>query len=107
MSDRMTDTAPAQAAIEIGEGAIAIDATLLGSGLGLAPQEVLRLMRVGAITGVCEEGCGDDAGRHRLTFFHKSRRLRLVVEDTGRVLQHSLIDFGNRPLPERLHRCGA
>ncbi len=106
MSDRVTVTAPAQSAIEIGEGAIAIDATLLGRALGLAPQEVLRLMRVGAITGVCEEGSGDDAGRHRLTFFHKSRRLRLVVEDTGRVLQHSLIDFGNRPLPERLHRCG-
>ncbi len=106
MSDRLTDTAPAQATVEIGEGAIAIDATVIGRGLGLAPQEVQRLMRDGAITGICEEGVGDDAGRHRVTFFHKGQRLRLIVEDSGRILQHSLIDFGDRPLPDRLHRSG-
>lgn len=106
MSERLAEPTPVKTKIEIGEGAIGIDATIVGRALGVAPQEVLRLMRDGAITGVCEQGVDDDAGRHRLTFFHKGRRLRLIVEDTGRVVQHSLIDFGERPLPERLHRFG-
>jgi hypothetical protein len=106
MVERLADTTPAEATIEIGDGAIAIDAAVVARGLGLEPQEVLRLMRDGAITGVCEQGVDADAGRHRLTFFHKSRRLRLIVEEGGRVMQHSLIDFGERPLPQRLHRSG-
>jgi hypothetical protein len=106
VSERLAEPTPAETTIEIGESAIGIDATIVGRALGVAPQEVLRLMRDGAITGVCEQGVDDDAGRHRLTFFHKGRRLRLIVEDTGRVVQHSLIDFGERPLPERLHRFG-
>ena len=104
--ERQAATTCAEATIDIGDGAIGIDAAIVGRGLGLEPQEVLRLMRDGAITGVCEQGVDDDAGRHRLTFFHKSRRLRLIVAEGGRVVQQSLIDFGERPLPERLHRSG-
>jgi hypothetical protein len=58
-------------------------------------------MREGAITSSCERGIEDDAGRYRLIFFYKSRRLRLIIDEAGRVIQRST-EFGNRPL--RLHR---
>jgi hypothetical protein len=34
---------------------------------------------------------------------NKRRRLRLMIDAAGRV-RRSTIDFGNRPLPVRLHR---
>jgi hypothetical protein len=57
------------------------------------------MMRKGEITSLCERGVNEDAGRYRLTFFHKSRRFRLVVDGTGTVIQRSTVDFGDRPLP--------
>jgi hypothetical protein len=57
------------------------------------------MMRKGEITSVCEHGVNEDAGRYRLTFFHKSRRFRLVVDGTGTDIQRSIVDFGDRPLP--------
>jgi Family of unknown function (DUF6522) len=66
--------------------------------------ECLSLMREGAITSSCERGIEDDAGRYRLIFFYKSRRLRLIIDEAGRVIQRSTIEFNNRPLPARLHR---
>ena len=60
------------AAITIDDGAVEIDASIVGAGLGLEPQEVLGLMRAIAITSVCEHGVDDDAGRYRLTFFTKA-----------------------------------
>jgi hypothetical protein len=98
--------APGNAAIKIDDGAVEIDASIVGAGLGLEPQEVLSLMRAKAITSVCEHGVDDDAGRYRLTFFHKGRRLRLIVDDCGRLMRRSTIDFGDRPLPARIHRTG-
>lgn len=53
-------------------------------------------MREGAITSSCERGIVDDAGRYRLIFFYKSRRLRLIIDEAGRVIQRSTIEFGNR-----------
>jgi len=106
MPERPPHPTPANACVEIDDGAVSIDAAIVGRGLGLEPHEVLRLMREGAITGVCEQGLDDDAGRHRLTFFHKGRRLRLIVGSWGTVVHHSSIDFGERPLPARLRRPG-
>jgi Family of unknown function (DUF6522) len=57
------------------------------------------MMRRGEITSLCERGVNDDAGCYRLTFFHKSRRFRLIVDGTGTVIQRSIINFGDRPLP--------
>jgi len=51
------------------------------------------MMRKGEITSLCERGVNEDAGRYRLTFFHKSRRFRLVVDGTGTVIQRSIVDF--------------
>lgn len=93
------------AEIEFRDAAIEIDAATIAEGLNLAPSEVQDLMRRGAITSLCERGSGDDAGRYRLTFFHGGRRLRLVVDEDGRLIQRSAIDFGDRPLPAGLRRA--
>ena len=88
--------------IEFGDCAVLIDASILGEGLGLEASLVPMLMRKAAITSLCERGIDADAGRFRMTFFYKSRRLRLVVDAAGDILQRSTIDFGDRPLPDAL-----
>lgn len=90
--------------IEFQDGAIQIAAAIIGDGLNLETSTLLALMREREITAMCERGEDDDAGRYRLTFFHKSRRLRLVVDGLGRVLQRSMIDFGDLPLPASMHK---
>jgi hypothetical protein len=90
--------------IEIQNGTIQIDASILGRGFGLEPSRVPELLRTGAITSRCERGLGEDEGRFRLTFFHAGQRLRLVVDATGRILQRSSVDYGDRPLPATLRR---
>jgi len=92
------------AEIEFRDAAIEVDAAIIGEGLGLAPSKVQDAMRRGAITSLCERGSGADAGRYRLTFFHKGRRLRLVVDEHGRLIQRSAVDFGDRPLATTLRR---
>jgi hypothetical protein len=92
--------------IEIQDGTIQVDASVLGEGLGVEPSHVPELLRRGAITSRCERGIGEDEGRFRLTFFHDGRRLRLVVDAAGRILQRSRIDNGDRPLPGALRRSG-
>lgn len=77
-------------------GAIEVDARLVGEGLGIDPALVPALMREGAITSICERGMDDDAGRYRLTFFYEGRRLRIVIDAEGTVLQRSLLDLGER-----------
>jgi hypothetical protein len=71
-----------------GEG-FAVEAGDLGRLLDLDPGAVQGLMRAGAIRSVFERGEGEDAGRFRLTFTHGSRRVRLIVDAEGRVLQRS------------------
>lgn len=107
MNDAVPAFVPADVAVEVCDDAISVDAAIIGQGLGLDPQAVPDLMRRGAITGVCERGVDEDADRYRLTFFHQGRRFRLIVEDNGRVVGRSAIDFGARPLPERLRRTRA
>jgi hypothetical protein len=83
--------------VEIRDGVIQVDASIVGQSLGLEPLQVQRLMREGKLTSSCERGVDVDAGRYRLTFFHEGRRLRLITDNTGRIIRRSLIDFGNRP----------
>ena len=90
--------------IEIQNGAVEIDTSVVAQGLGLEPSVVQTLMREGKITSLCERGVDEDAGRHRLTFFYTGRRLRIVVDETGNVIQRSLIDFGDRPLPATMRK---
>jgi hypothetical protein len=92
--------------IEFEGGAVHVDASIVAEGLGMRPPRLLELMREGTITSLCERGIEADHGRHRLTFFSGSRRFRLVVDESGAIVQRSAIDFGDRPLPGSAHRPG-
>jgi Family of unknown function (DUF6522) len=89
--------------IAIRDGAIKIDASIVAQGLGREPSLVQAMMRKGEITGLCERGVNEDAGRYRLTFFHTSRRFRVIVDGTGTIIQRSIIKLGDRPLPAPMH----
>jgi len=80
--------------VEIQEGVIQVDANIIGQNLGLEPFEVQRLMREGKLTSSCERGVNEDDGHYRLTFFLGRRRLRLIVDEAGRIIQQSVIDSG-------------
>jgi hypothetical protein len=75
------------AIVEFEEGALRIDAAVIGQGLNVEPSLVQVRMREGKITVLCECGVDEDAGRYRVTFFHKNRRFRLVVDEGGNALQ--------------------
>lgn len=76
--------------IEFEDGAICVDAKIIADVLGLAPADVLERMRDGKITSVCERGVDEDAGRFRLTFFHEQQSLRLIVDETGTVIEQTV-----------------
>lgn len=69
-----------------GAAQIELDGALVARGLGLAPEVFRRLMDERRITLLCERGTGEDAGLYRASFYHGSRRLRLVVDATGQVV---------------------
>jgi hypothetical protein len=87
-------------------GTFEVDAAVLARGLGVDASLVPGLLHAGQITTFCERGVDDDRGRFRLTFFHEGKRLRLVLDELGRVLRQSTIDFGDRPLPLRWRTPG-
>ncbi|MDF1609320.1 DUF6522 family protein [Hoeflea sp. YIM 152468] len=93
--------------IEFEDGGIVIDAAIVGPLLNVAPAEVPRLMREGAITSLSEAGIDEHAGEHRLSFFYQGRRLRLQVAASGEIRARSIVDFGDMPLPRAMHRPGA
>ena len=92
--------------IEFENGAVQIDAAIVAEGLGLTPSLLQREMRAGRVTSLAERGIDADTGRHRLTFFSEHRRFRVVVDDTGAILQRSSVDFGHSNLPKSVHRIG-
>jgi hypothetical protein len=63
-------------------------------------------MRAGRITSLAERGIDVDAGRHRLTFFSEHRRFRVVVDETGAIVQRSAVDFGDSALPKSARMPG-
>ena len=95
------------AIVEFEKGNLRIDAAVIGQGLNVEPSLVQVRMREGKITVLCERGVDEDAGRYRVTFFHKNRRFRLVVDEGGNTLQRSTIDFGTRQLPPSMRRPSA
>lgn len=86
------------------DGDIEVPAELIAEGLGVPVEQLGGLMRTGAVTSRSEHGVDEDAGRHRLTFFHSGRRLRLIVDSDGRLIRQMAIDVGDRPLPSALRR---
>jgi hypothetical protein len=95
------------AVVEFEQGTLSIDATVIGRGLNVEPSLVQGQMREGKITVLCERGVNDDVGRHRLTFFYKNRRFRLIVDEEGNAVQRSTVDFGNQPLPASMRKPSA
>ena len=87
-------------------GAVQIDAAIVAEGLGLTLSLLREEMRAGRITSVAERGIDADHGRHRLSFFSEHRRLRIVVDETGAIIDRSAVDFGEELLPRSAHRTG-
>ena len=79
-----------------GEGFI-VPAELLAEALHLAAPDVPALLASGQIRTVSEEGVGEDEGRFRLSFTHANRRLRLVVDASGTLINRSVVDYGSKP----------
>ena len=94
-------------AIEFSDNTFLVDAVLIGELLQVPASRVPALMRDGKITSACERGVDAHAGEFRLTFFYRNRRARLGTDPEGRILRKSVIDFGDRPIPDALHRPGA
>ena len=92
------------ATIRIDEDRMEVDADAISDGLGLDHVTLLRQMREGRITSRCERGVAEDEGRWRLTFFSETRRLRIVIDAAGQILQRSVIDYGAQPLPSSTRR---
>ncbi|MDX5360031.1 MAG: DUF6522 family protein [Alphaproteobacteria bacterium] len=77
-----------------------VDARAVADGLGLAADDLPRLVREGAVTTRCEAGVGEDAGRWRITFVHAGRACRLTVDSEGRIVRRA-------SFPVRTHRVGS
>jgi hypothetical protein len=92
--------------VELGDGELQIDASVIAEGLGIAVPVLRQQMQAGEITSLSERGLDADLGRHRLTFFSKHRRFRIVVDDSGAILQRSALDFGDAPLPDSVRKPG-
>jgi len=75
--------------IDLAEGAVNVNAAIIAADLGLRPDGVLGALRDGRLTAVCEKGVDQHSGQWRLTFYHEGRRLQLIVDQSGRVLERS------------------
>lgn len=62
---------------------IEIDAVLVARELELEVEAFRQLMADGKISVLCERGTGEDAGLYRASFYHGTRRARLVVDANG------------------------
>jgi hypothetical protein len=92
--------------IEFENGTVQIDAAIVAEGLGLALPLLQQEMRAGKITSFAERGIDADSGRHRLTFLSAHRRFRVVVDETGAIVQRSAVDFGDSLLPKSVRKPG-
>ncbi|WMT72338.1 DUF6522 family protein [Bradyrhizobium sp. Ash2021] len=92
--------------VEFRDGDLEIDASVIAEGLGIALPVLRQQMQAGKITSLSERGVDADLGRHRMTFFWEHRRFRVVVDDSGTILQRSALDFGDAPLPDSTRRPG-
>lgn len=76
--------------IEFENGTFTVAAAVIAEPLGLDPSSIQSRMRDGRITSLCERGEDEDAGRYRLTFFNGHQRLRLVVDDSGTIVDRTV-----------------
>lgn len=87
--------------IELADGAFQIEASVIAAGFDIETGRVPVLLRSGEITSTSEQGIGEDAGFHRLTFYYRNRRFRLIIDGTGQIVRRSSVDFGELGRPPR------
>jgi hypothetical protein len=92
--------------VEFENGTVEIDAFVIAEGLGIALPLLRQQMRAGKITSLSERGIDDDGGRHRLTFFSEHRRFRVVIDESGAIIQRSTLNFGDAPIPKSVRKPG-
>lgn len=68
---------------------IEIEASVIGGGLGIEPSQVQAQLQNGKISTLCERGVGEDEGRYRVTFYCGKQRLRILLDDSGNILDAS------------------
>ena len=66
---------------------IEVDSAVIAPGLGLDVAEFKRLLDNGKIRVLCERGTAEDAGIYRASFYLGERRVRLLLDETGNMLQ--------------------
>ena len=84
------------AMIELEDGVVRIDATMVGDRFGAYPSLVQEQRGKGNIRSRYEPGIDGDSGRHRWSLFCNDRCLSLIVDDEGTVVQRSVLDLGGR-----------
>jgi hypothetical protein len=104
--DETTQDGQIANAVEFENGTVAIDASVIAEGLGVALPLLRKQMRAGQITSLSERGIDNDSGRYRLSFFSEHRRFRVVVDQSGTIVQRSALNFGDAPLPKSIRKPG-
>jgi len=92
--------------VEIDAGAFTIDADVVANAFATDVATLKAWMAAGTLSTLSETGVGQDAGQFRLSFFHGSRRVRLLVAKSGAIIRTSIVDYGDRPLPASSRRPG-
>ncbi|MDO5603982.1 MAG: DUF6522 family protein [Paracoccus sp. (in: a-proteobacteria)] len=69
--------------------AFTVAAPIIADGLDLPEHAIARAMAMGKITTQHERGEDEDAGRFRLSFFYKTKVLRLTVDAGGNILSRA------------------
>jgi hypothetical protein len=77
-------------AVKFEQGGVRVDAEVIAAGFAIDPALVHALLREGKITSLCECGIDQDSGLYRLTFFHQNRRLRVVTDAAGNIIERSV-----------------
>jgi hypothetical protein len=80
--------------IKIADDAYQVEASVIAAGLDIETDRVVVLLRSGEITSKSEQGIGEDAGFHRLTFYYGNRRFRVIIDETGQIVRGSTVNFG-------------
>jgi uncharacterized protein (DUF2249 family) len=78
-------TRDATAAIDP-DGGITVPAEPVAAKFDLTPEAFMLKLRSGLVSQKTEEGAGEDAGRYRLTFAFRGRRVAVVIGPSGEVL---------------------
>lgn len=68
---------------------IEVEASVIGRGLGIDPAQIQAQLQEGKISTLCERGIGEDEGRYRVTFYCGKRRFRILMDESGNILEES------------------